>query len=93
MDFKNLKKTNQKSQDFWQMFVISKHIAKTLGKKSIGQPMENIWKIYSLAYEFSFFVISISALTFCIFYQNHRRHNQRSSIVRHVTGNDKDFLR
>jgi hypothetical protein len=51
-------KLNQKSRDFCQMFVISKRKARTLGKKSIG--FKNLWKIYSLTYGFSFFVISIS---------------------------------
>jgi hypothetical protein len=33
----------------------------TLGKKSIGYPTDSkLWKIYNLAYGFSFFVISNS---------------------------------
>jgi hypothetical protein len=52
------------------MFAVSKNIARTFGKKSIGQPMDlkNLWKIYSLSYGFSFFVISISAFTFLHFF-------------------------
>ncbi len=44
---------NQKSRDFFQKFVISK-------KKPIPKGMDlKIYKIYSLAYGFLFFVISI----------------------------------
>jgi hypothetical protein len=52
MDFKY-----QKSPDFCQMFVISK-------KKAIpkGHGYKNLLKIYTLAYGFLFFVISISAV-------------------------------
>jgi hypothetical protein len=39
------------------MFVISKNKAWILCERN---PDEKLWKIYSLAYEFSFFVISIS---------------------------------
>jgi hypothetical protein len=49
-------KPNQKSRDFCQMFVICKKKARTLRKKAL------YLQIYgkSIAYGFSFFVISIS---------------------------------
>jgi hypothetical protein len=49
---------NQKSWDFSQMFLISKNKARALWKKTNG--FKNLWKIYSIACGFSFFVISIS---------------------------------
>jgi hypothetical protein len=58
MDFKNIKKKVREpkvSQDFCQMFVISK-------KKTDPKDMDlkNLQKIYRLAYGFLFFVIFIS---------------------------------
>ncbi len=54
------KSANQKSEDFFQMFKISKMKARTLGKKSIGLPMdlEINGKSYSLGYGFSSYNIT-----------------------------------